>query len=77
MDVYELPNGEFELEDTTQKEGEKKVVRTRPRMKFIGRPVFIYLPRYFHKSNRDYAAGYRRMNAPVNRRKSLEHLGKV
>ena len=77
IEVYELPNGEYELEDTSQKEGEKTVVRTRARMKLIGRPVFIYLPRYFHKSNRDYAAGYRRMSAPSNRRRSLERTVKV
>ena len=77
IEVYELPNGEYELEDTTQKEGEKTVVRTRARMKLIGRPVFIYLPRYFHKSNRDYAAGYRRMSAPASRRRSLERTVKV
>ena len=77
IEVYELPNGEYELEDTTQKEGEKTVVRTRARMKLIGRPVFIYLPRYFHKSNRDYAAGYRRMSAPSSRRRSLERTVKV
>ena len=76
--VYELDNGEYELEefDPNSKEEPTQVVRTRPRMKLIGRPVFIYLPRYFHKSKRDFAAGYHRVDPPA-KRKILQHQPKV
>ena len=75
MNVYQLPNGEIELEEISEEseveiEEEEEVVprgpkgtttgpiRRRPRKKLIGRPVFIYIPRYFHKPKKDYEREY-------------------
>lgn len=76
MNVYQLPNGEYELEEVEEEEmeeestGEESTVRQRPtrvrakpQMKLIGRPVFIYIPRYFRKK-KDYNYQYHRINHP-------------
>ncbi|KNB41682.1 hypothetical protein JH06_4854 [Blastocystis sp. subtype 4] len=87
MNVYQLPNGEYELEEVEDTEGEEMEgemeeveegkestvrqrrtrVRARPQMKLIGRPVFIYIPRYFHKK-KDYNYQYHRINRPPRNR---------
>lgn len=94
VQVYELPNGEYELEEMYGEEEEEEEEegeggeeegeggsggvddleegdslsssqtaprlhhrhrqRVKPRMKLLGRPVFIYLPRYFKRRRRDY-----------------------
>lgn len=68
MNVYQLPNGEYEMEEVGEKEnmeaGEKEEterVRVRPAMKLVGRPVFLYIPRYFHKKKKDYSYEYKRL----------------
>ena len=78
--IYELPNGEYEMEEIGEDDGEeiemeemgeeygmeetveasgtarprRRRERVKPRMKLLGRPVFIYIPRYFKKQRRDY-----------------------
>ena len=54
--VYEGENGEYEMEEVG---GDGTRVRVRPQMKLIGRPVFIYLPRYFKKKSHKKEAYHR------------------
>ena len=49
VQVFEGENGEYEMEEVG---GDGTRVRVRPQMKLVGRPVFIYLPRYFKKKNK-------------------------
>ena len=78
MNFYQLQIGEYELEEVGEmeeeiEEGEEREestmkqggarIRTRPQMKLIGRPVFIYIPRYFRK-NKDYNYQYHRIDHP-------------
>lgn len=73
MNVYQLPNGEYEMEEVGEEKeevGEEKEerVHVRPAMKLVGRPVFLYIPRYFHKK-KDYSYEYKRM-----KRKELNRI---
>ena len=44
-------------------EGETSRIRMRPAMKLVGRPVFLYIPRYFHKKRRDYSYEYHKIHS--------------
>lgn len=74
MNVYQLPNGEYEMEEIqvpaeneteveAPSEGETSRIRMRPAMKLVGRPVFLYIPRYFHKKRRDYSYEYHKIHS--------------
>ena len=63
--VYEGENGEYEMEEVG---GDGTRVRVRPQMKLIGRPVFIYLPRYFKKKSHKKEAYHRIQRTPQRNR---------
>ena len=76
MNVYQLPNGEIEMEEIDASEEAVQQQSTRPRKKLIGRPVFIYIPRYFPKAKKNPGRSYHEMKKPTGRVLRIQSFSK-